>query len=110
TGIREADALLRLSGNAEGMAAAVSLANEEWEKGNALVDEAAKFFDTTGQQVKQSWAQIKDSAIDAGSAMLPVVEGVAESVAGLAGAFQDLPGSVKSVTGPLLGITAVLGG
>ena len=110
TGIREADALLRLSGNAEGLADALATSADGFEENAALAAEAGKFYDTTGQQAKQSWAAIKDAAIDAGDSMLPVVEGIAKGVAGLAGAFQELPGPVKAAVGPMLGITAILGG
>ena len=110
TGIREADALLRLSGNAEGLADALATSADGFEKNAALAEEAGKFYDTTGQQAKQSWAAIKDAAIDAGDSMLPVVEGIANGIAGLAGAFQELPGPVKAAVGPMLGITAILGG
>lgn len=110
TGIREADALLRLSGNAERVGEAFAQSNNDFEANLALIQESDKFYDTSAQQVAQSWAQIKDSTIDAGAAMLPVVEGVAAAVGGMANAFQGLPGPVKGAVGPMLGITAILGG
>src|SRR5690606_4701785 len=94
----------------EGLADALNTAGDGFRDNSALAEEAGKFYDTTGQQAKQSWAAIKDAAIDAGDSMLPVVEGIAEGVAGLAGAFQSLPGPVKGAVGPMLGITAILGG
>lgn len=110
TGIREADALLRLSGNAEGLAEALDMSADGFRKNTALAEEAGKFYATSAQQVKQSWAEIKDAAIDAGAAMLPVVARAAETVGTLAGAFRALPDSTKSATSGLLGLTAVLGG
>lgn len=109
TGIREADALLRLSGNAEGLADAFATANDGFRENTALTEEAGKFYATSAQQVKQSWAEIKDAAIDVGAVMLPVVEGVATAVGGIASAFKALPGPVKGATGALMGVTAVLG-
>src|SRR5690606_35884389 len=110
TGIREADALLRLSGNAEGLGAAFETSNEAFRENNALTEESGKFYETSAQQAKQAWAQIKDAAIDAGGAMLPVVTGIASTVSTMAGAFQSLPGPVKSALGPMMGLTAILGG
>lgn len=110
TGVREADALLRLSGNAEGLAGALASANEGFERNNALTEESGKFYDTTAQQAKQAWAEIKDAAIDAGAAMLPVVAEVASAVGGMASAFGALPKPVQGATTGLLGITAIVGG
>lgn len=103
TGIREADALLRLSGNAEGLADALGLARDEWSRNIALMAEADKFYSTTSQQGKQAWASIKDAAIDAGDAVLPVVADIFNAAGNLAGAFSALPGPVKG------GLTAVAG-
>lgn len=103
TGIREADALLRLSGNAEGLADALGMAEEGWRQNVALMEEADKFYGTTAQKGKQALSAIRDSAIDAGDALLPTVAKMAEGVAGLAGAFGSLPGPIKG------GITAIAG-
>lgn len=110
TGIREADALLRLSGNAEKMGSAFESANTAFEENGALAEEAGKFYDTSAQQMKQAWAEIKDAAIEAGGVMLPIVAGVADKVGALASAFGALPGPVKTATTGLLAVTAVLGG
>lgn len=103
TGIREADALLRLSSNAEGLADALGESQDGWRQNIALMSEADKFYNTTGQKGKQAWAEIKDAAIDAGDALLPVVAQVLEGVGSLAGAFGSLPGPVKG------GVTAIAG-
>lgn len=103
TGVREADALLRLSGNAEGLADALGMAGEEWQRNAALMAEADKFYNTTAQRGKQAWASIKDSAIDAGDALLPVVAAIFDQVGSLADAFGSLPGPVKG------GLAAIAG-
>lgn len=103
TGIRESDALLRLSANAEGLADALGESSEGWRQNIALMNEADKFYNTTAQKGKQAWAAIKDAAIDAGDSLLPIVAKAAEGVANLAGAFSSLPGPVKG------GITAIAG-
>lgn len=83
---------------------------QAFEDNSALTAEFDKRLETTAAQVQISWNNIKDAGIDAGAAILPVVEQTAEAVSGLAQAFGNLPGPVqKSLTG-LAGITAVLGG
>lgn len=103
TGIREADALLRLSGNAEGLADALGVAGEQWEKNSALADEAGKFYETSAQKVRQAWASIKDAAIDFGAVVLPIVAIAADAVGLVADAFAGLPGPVQA------GITIITG-
>ena len=88
----------------------IAMSGEAWQENSALAEEFGKRLDTTASQVQISWNNIKDAGIDAGAAMLPVVEGAAKAVSTLAGAFQALPGPVKGAVGPLLGLTAVFGG
>lgn len=107
TGIREADALLRLSGNAQGLAEALGMASEEWARGTALTEEAAKFYGTTGQQAKQAMASIRDAAIGAGDALLPAISGMLEGVAAIADAFGSLPGPVKGTVTALTGVSGI---
>ena len=107
TGIRESDAILRLSGNVEGLADALSMSASGWDENAALMAEAEKFYGTTAQKSKQAWASIKDSAIDVGDDLLPLIAGLMENVAGLADAFGELPGPVKSGVGALTGVAGV---
>lgn len=102
-GIREADAIRRLTGNVKGLDEALGMSAEEWARNAALMEEANKFYDTTAQIGEQALASIKDSAIRAGDAILPAVAGAFEAVGGLADAFGALPGPVKT------GLTAVAG-
>lgn len=108
TGIREADALLRLSGNAEGVASAIGMASDAWMENTALTEEAGKFYGTTAQQVKQAWADVRDAGIDAGASLLPVIADGAEGVAKLAQGYAALPDPVKSSSTAIIAMSGVL--
>ncbi|MGP9682074.1 phage tail tape measure protein [Brachybacterium sp. AOP3-A1-3] len=111
TGIRESDALLRLSAasgqGADGMsllAGAVQQGNDEFEKGSALIEEAAKRYETAESKIAMAKNSLVDAGISIGGVFLPVVADVADRVADMAGAFADLPGPVHGAVGALGGI------
>jgi len=91
TGIRESDALLRLSSAGELMGDAMMQGAQEYESGMALIEEANKRYATTESRIKIAWNNIKDAAIEAGAVILPVVANMADAVAGLAQWFGNLP-------------------
>jgi hypothetical protein len=107
TDIRVSRALLSMAGAGDLLSESLNQADAAWQKNTALTDEAAKRYDTTAARAKIAWNGIKDNAIDAGQAMLPVVAGIADGVAKLTSAFSGLPGPVKSSLGALTGTTAV---
>ena len=104
--VRVTRALLGMANSGDLLAESLSMGSAEWERNTALADEAAQRYDTTAAQASMAWNEIKDSAIDAGQGMLPVVAAVADSVGTVADAFQALPDPVKSSTGILLGVGA----
>lgn len=111
TGIRESDSLLRLSAaagqGADGMsllAEAVQMGNDEFGKGSALIEEAAKRYETAESKIAIAKNAIVDAGISMGAVFLPVVADVADRVAGLAGAFADLPAPIHGAVGALGGI------
>ncbi|MGO2411594.1 phage tail tape measure protein [Glutamicibacter arilaitensis] len=116
TGIRESDALLRLSSAGELMGDAMMQGAQEYESGMALIEEANKRYATTESRIKIAWNNIKDAAIEAGAVILPVVADMADAVAGLAQWFGNLPpamsgfltvlGTVGAVAG--LGVSGVI--
>lgn len=105
-GIREADTILRLAGASGVLAGALEESASAWENNTALADEAALRYETTESKIAIAWNQIKDAAIDAGGALLPVLATLAEGAAGIAQAFADLPDPVKSS----LGVISAVGG
>lgn len=109
-GTQNLQVMLRLAGAGDMLTSTLDQSSSAWEQNTALTDEYGKRADTTAAQVQVAWNQIKDAAIESGSAILPVVAEAAGVVGDLATAFGGLPGPVKaSVTG-LAGVTAVLGG
>lgn len=111
TGIRESDSLLRLSAaagqGADGMsllAEAVAMGNDEFDKGSALIEEAAKRYETAESKIAMAKNALVDAGISIGGVFLPAIADVADRVAGLAGAFADLPAPVHGVIGALGGI------
>ena len=106
-GIRESDTLIRLAGASGLLADAIEVGNTAWEQNSALTEEASKRYETAEARIKIAWNQIKDAAIDAGGAILPVVANIAEGVGGVVGAFTDLPGPVKGAAGAIAGVGGV---
>lgn len=105
TGIRESDALLRLSGASDVLKDALASGNEEYARGIALMEEANKRYDTTESRVRIASNAIKDSAISFGDVFLPKVAEAADEVAGFARWVGDLPAPVKEL-GSGLGVMA----
>ena len=111
TGIRESDALLRLSAaagqGAEGMslmAEAVQMGNEEFDKGSALIEEASKRYETAESRIAIAKNALVDAGISIGGVVLPAFANLADGVADVAGWFADLPGPVHETVAALGGI------
>lgn len=107
TGIRESDTLLRLAGASDLLADSFAMGSEEFDKNSALAEEAAIRYETTEAKISVAWNTIKDAAIDAGGAILPVIGGLAEGVADMAGWFSDLPDPVIGAITALSGVAGV---
>lgn len=103
TEIRQRDAVLRLAASGTNLADSLKTSADGWRDNTALVDEAAKRYSTTESKIRIAWNNIKDSAITAGSAMLPVITDIADKIAALATFFGKLPGPVRN---GVLGLTA----
>lgn len=97
TGIREADALLRLSGASDVLKQALATGNEEYARGIALMEEANKRYDTAESRVRIAGNAIKDSAISFGDVFLPVIAEAADGIAGFANGISDLPRPVQEL-------------
>lgn len=106
-GIRESDTLIRLAGAAGLVGDAVESGNQAWDENSALVEEASKRYETAESRVRIAWNEIKDAAIDAGGAILPVVADLADQVATVVGAFTSLPDPVKGGVGALAAVGGV---
>lgn len=104
TGIRESDALLRLSSATGVLSSAMEMGNAEFEKGTALIEEASKRYETAESRVAMAKNAFVDAGISIGSAFLPAVAEAADSIADLAGWFADLPAPVHAAIGGLAGV------
>lgn len=111
TGIRESDSLLRLSAaagqGADGMsllAEAVQMGNGEFDKGTALIEEAAQRYETAESKIAMAKNALVDMGISIGASVLPMVADLASGAGDLAGWFADLPGPVLAVGGALTGV------
>lgn len=106
-GTEETSVILRLAGAGDLLSDSLDLGAKAWKDNSALAEEAAKRYETTEAKIQIAWNTIKDAAIDAGAVILPVVSGIAESVAGLAGWFGDLPEPVQGALTVLTGVVGV---
>ncbi|MGN6035529.1 phage tail tape measure protein [Brevibacterium casei] len=109
TGIRESDALLRLSGASDVLKQALATGNEEYARGIALMEEANKRYDTAESRVRIAGNAIKDSAISFGDVFLPAVAGAADGVAGFANWISDLPQPVQQAAAGIGGLAGAAG-
>lgn len=108
-GIREADTFLRLAANADGLSEALAQGNTEFDRNLALVEEAAKRYETTESQLQLARNAIVDAGIDLGATILPVLADAAQGVADLASWFGALPAPVQTAVTQLGGMVAVTG-
>lgn len=104
TGIRESDALLRLSGASEVLTEALAMGNEEYEKGNALAMEAAKRYETTESKIRIAGNSIKDAAIDIGGTFMPMVATASEGIAEFAELVSKIPDPIMQAGSAIAGI------
>lgn len=104
TGIRESDALLRLSASGDVLSEALKTGNDEFERGTALAQEAAKRYETAESKIKIAGNSLKDTAITIGGTFLPAIATAAESFAKFADGVGKIPEPVLRVGAALAGI------
>ena len=109
TGIREADALLRLSSAQGLMNDAMKQGNVEYQANNALADEAAKRYETVESQLKITANAVNEAGIQFGSVLLPAISDTAEATAGFATLIAGMPEPVKALVIGVGGLTVGVG-
>ena len=114
TGIRESDALLRLSAaseqGADGMsllAGAVQMGNEAYGENIALTEEAANRYETAESRIAMMRNAFVDLGIDLGGAVAPALGDAADMASFLVTKFQELPDVVKSGLGVGTGVVGM---
>ncbi|WDF34542.1 phage tail tape measure protein [Arthrobacter agilis] len=105
-GTETTQVMLALANSGTLLADGLDQGSVAYRENTALLEEAAKRYATTESQVKISWNNIKDAAIDAGAALLPVITGIADMVTGLSQAWGNLPTPVQEA---VVGLTGVVG-
>ena len=105
-GTQNTQVFLALAGAHEMLADSIAMGAEAWATPTALLDEYAQRANTTAFKTEVAWNTIKDAAITAGSATLPVIAGLADGTATLVASFASLPQPVQATVGGL----AALGG
>ena len=106
-GTEETQVMLALASAGDLLSESLRMGEEAWASNSALAEEAQKRYETAEARIQIAWNQIKDAAIDAGGAILPVAANIAEGVGGIVGAFTDLPGPVKGAVGAIAGVGGV---
>lgn len=104
TGLREADTMRRLALATGTMSDAMAMGNEEFEKGTALIDEAAQRYETAESRIAMARNTLVDAGISVGAVVLPAFAGLADGVADVAGWFADLPAPVHATVAGLAGV------
>jgi TP901 family phage tail tape measure protein len=112
-GTQDTAVLLQLA-NAQGMINEnLELGNESWAENSALVEEAAKRYDTTAAKMEIARNSINEAGIQIGEILLPVLADVATSIADVAQWFADLPEPIQAVLavlGSVAGVASLAGG
>lgn len=97
SGIREADAMLRLAGNSKLVGEALDSSSEAWEENMALTEEAEKRYATTESQLQMLRNQVSDVAIEFGGPLvaalregMDAIEPWIRRLADVAKGFSDL--------------------
>lgn len=86
----------------------LAMATRAWEENTALQTEAEKRYGTTAAQIGILRNKITDLAIDAGSTLLPALNGVVGALGNMADGFAALPDPAKNL-GVALGTISTLG-
>ena len=113
TEVRMRDALLRSSSAADQFAGAMKMGSSEFEKNNALTEEASKRYATAESKLRMAGNAIKNAAIDLGQVLLPAVTATADGVKALANFVDDLPEPLQgliAVGGAVAGSIVLVGG
>lgn len=95
--IRVRDALLRAAGASDMFTKSLQVGTSAWAENDALAAEAAKRYETSASKLQVAGNQVKDSLIDVGAAIAPIVVGGAQAISDIVRSFEALPGPVQDV-------------
>lgn len=106
-GTQDTAVLLQMKGAGDLLTESLDLGNKSWRENTALVEEAAKRYDTTAAKMEIARNNITEAGIEIGEVFLPILSSLAESVSGVAQGFADLPDPVQATVGGLAGVAGV---
>jgi TP901 family phage tail tape measure protein len=107
------DTLLRAAGASDVFTKALGVGARGWAENIALAEEANKRYATSASKIQVAGNQIKDTMIDVGAVILPVVSSVTQGASDIARGFHSLPGPLKeaaTIIGSIAGGFLTLGG
>lgn len=88
--LRQRDVLLKLASGYDVLADATGRANKEWKNGNALAEEAQKFYETQEGKIQRIKNQIEFTKISIGEKLAPIILQFMEHVEKVVTGFNDL--------------------
>lgn len=100
--------LLSVAGAGDLLNESLDTGNQAWEDNTALVNEAAKRYETTASKIQIAKNGIQDAAITVGEDLLPAIQAMTEKVADAAEWFGNLPDPVRQSVEALGGLGAAL--
>lgn len=106
-GTQNLQVMLSLAGAGDQLTDSLGTANKGWQENTALLEEAAKRYDTTAAKTEMARNAINDAAIQIGDVFLPVMASLAESIADVASWFADLPQPVQNALAGLAGVAGM---
>lgn len=109
SGERVQRALLSAGQAGDVLTGSLDRGEQAWQDNTALVDEAAKRYDTAGARFEMVRNQLVDLFVDLGEIILPFVEAAVGAIGSLAEGFQGLPEPVQALAVALGGLLATVG-
>lgn len=99
--IRVRDAMLRLANAGDLLGDQIEIGNDAWESNSALVEEAAKRYDTTAARMGIARNQLQDFAITVGEQFLPAIGAAADKAGSWLDVISDAPQPLQDAAGVL---------
>lgn len=115
-GIREADTMLRLSGNSKLLGQALDNSSQAWKENVALTNEAETRYATTESQIKMLKNELVDMGITFGGPViqairdaLKAIEPFIQKIAKMSQAFSEAEPKTQKMILAMLGVAAAIG-
>ncbi len=107
--VRVSRALLSMAGAGDLLSRSLAMGNDAWDENTALIEEAAKRYDTAEARLQVARNTIRDAAITVGETFVPALASGADAVAAFATWVGSLPEPVLQASAGVAGFAAVFG-